>query len=288
MTITKVDLTKHEGSTDQNGRRFDVEYDVEYTGLYDPLVAAAISSITYDGDPVDLEIGADVAAGVGVYLRNRQIAYIEGTADGGSFTIKLAYQDGLQFVENPLERPDVIQWRRFDEQRQIFQDVDKKAILTTAREIYAQMPTAPTARFAATITGYRSDYRFSYDDDSEFNLVNHAAITLDGIPIAKGTARYAGANVAKERINSYTVYTHTWQLEFKQSWKLKTLNIGNYELKSGKQVRIKDSMGLFRQTPWPLNAAGVALPDNYSSSQVLYNEFDTVVEINFGYFDWAF
>lgn len=292
VIITEVRLAKFDVSQDAGGKVADVEFDVDYSGAYDAIAAQATSSVTPVGmtTPMATLWGSQLAAGSGLYCRSKRAVFKTNSTDTlpGEFTLVLRYQEGLNLAENPLDRKDQIFWSRAGEATQIFKDADDKPILTKAKEVFASLPTVNVPRFSCTITGYRSTYanlRFAAD---KYNVVNSDALNLKGVSVGAKAARYLSCQTREERINGVSVIAYTWQLDFKESWDLKLLHYGNYELVGGKSVRIKDSMGLMRQAPWPLTAAGVALPDSHTDADVNYIDFKATVEIPFqSTFQWT-
>ena len=293
VTIVESRLAKYDVSKDVNGVTADVEFDVDYTGVYDPLAAANVASLTPVGmsTPMNTAWGSEIAASTGIYCRQKKATFKSCSTStlAGEFTLVLRYEEGLNLAENPLSRKDQIFWSRAGEATQIFKDSDDKNILTAAKEVFASMPTVNVPRFSCTITGYRSGYgslRFNAD---KFNVVNSDGLNLKGVSVGAKAARYLSCQTREEMINGVSVVAYTWQLDFKESWNLKLLNAGNYELKDGKAVRIKDSYGLFRQSAWPLKASGEALPDGYADADVNYLDYKATVEIPFmSTFGWSF
>jgi hypothetical protein len=301
MTITEVDLIKHEGTTDDAGSGFEVEYDITFTGAYDPFAVKALDSITHLGSPVDLEIGAEIAADTGIYLRRRRPKVIDSTIDGGSFTLELSYRDGVQYIENPLMRKDTVEFLRYDESKPISKDALGRYIATSKVtagdpptydpiEIFADKPTTNVAKFAAIIRGFREEYLLSFDSDSEYNVVNHANVTIDGVTFPPKTLRYAGGRATRDRINGYLCVAHEWRFEIKTSWNLKILNHGNYEFASGGNRRRIIDPDTKRERPvsWPISALGVGLPNGWTEGDLVYLEFENSIPANYGYFDWEF
>lgn len=292
MTITEARLVKFDVSQTATGRVCDVEIDCDFTGVYDSLAAAATTSVTPVGmSAFAIAWGSQLGSGSGIYLRDKRTVFKTNSTSelSGEFTFVLRFEEGAQLSENPLSRKDQIAWNRAGESTPIFKDADDKPIVTAAKEVFAALPTVVIPKFSCTITGYRSDYtkvRFSPD---KYNVINSDALNLKGISVLAKKARYMSCQTREERINGVDVIAYTWQLDFKDDWDINVLHAGNYELVSGKSVRIKDSLGLMRQSPWPLTAAGVALPDSYGDADVNYRKFKATVEINFGAtFGWSF
>lgn len=292
MTIEEVRLVKCNGRQTVSGRTIDVEYDCDFSGEYDAMAALALTSVTPVGlSSKSVAWGAEFSAGSGIYIRDKYPEFkLNSTATQfGEFTLVLRYEEGLQIQENPLTRKDQIFWNRAGETTSIFKDADDKPIVTKAKEVFAELPTVVIPKFSCTITGYRSDYSNVRFSDDKYNVVNQNSLNLKGITVGAKKARYLSCQTREERINGYDVIAYTWQLDFKEDWDLHVLHAGNYEMKDGKAVRIKDSLGLMRQTPWPLNSSGVALPDNYADGDVDYIKFKATVEVDFdAAFEWDF
>jgi hypothetical protein len=298
MNITKVEIEKHDCETGVNGKIYDVEYLISYSGAYDAPWINNLSSISFNGSPLAITIGADLAGDSGVYgvqLAKKEVEFISNSTSeiDGQCLLRLNYQSG-QFTQNPLSNPDKFSISRTEETVEVVQDADDELITTTAQEILPAQSSS--ARFMITITGARSEYLWYVSADAlkNYSLVNDDTVTLDGQTFAAGTLRYAGCTASKEVINGYTVINHSWQFEVKESHDLKFLNAGFWELTDGwflggQTRRIPDASGAPRDIQWPLDAGGQALPEGYDPvTDVVYITRPMTIEIDFDYFGFNF
>lgn len=294
FAITGSRLAKFDVDQGADGRTCSLELDVDYTGDYDALAAAAVASLTPEGylSPIATAYGSELGApGSGIFCSSKRATWKSPPAGTlpGEYTLALGFTEGNVIAENPLDRKDTIAWSRVAVPTTFYKDADGKPVVTAAKEVYASLPTVGLASFSCTISGFRAGYselRFATD---KYNVVNSDALNLKGIVVAARKARYLSCTTSDEIINGYPCVRYTWALDFKDDWDFKPLHLGNYELKAGKSVRIVDSLGLMRQTPWPLTAAGVALPDDYLDTAVVSQTYKATVDVDFGAsFGWAF
>lgn len=322
MTIVETRLVKYDSSAGPDGTKYDLEFDVDFTGIYDPIAAKNHVTFTPVGlSEMTISAGTEIAADAGVYAGTRKVRLVDLARDGvpGTFTISVPFDQTNVYTENPLSRKDVATFRRTPFSKPISRDRAKRVIATYREfteqapdnsykivdkplEVFQNLPTINTTRLFITVTGYRSVYKlaetaFGVDADEEFNVVNDAPVTIDGITFAKGTLCILEIDAQRQRINGYPVIAHSWLLAYaKQGWNLKVLNAGNYEWIPGnastpkdlRPQRIRDSSGAYRAGPWPLDKSGKALPDGFTTDQITYLNFATTQPFGFGYFNFNF
>lgn len=202
---------------------------------------------------------------------------------------QLSQEERDREVEDPLDRPPIINWSSRDEVEAMFADIDGLATVNSAGDYYdppleriVGCWTATVEANVATVPAAILDYG---------NAVNDAAFTIDGISIPQGAARIAAIGIPSEmEENGVEFRRFSYTLEFRrphpvdyhqvldpetgdpvdpEPWDDIVLDQGLREIISAGVVQITDDEGNFINSPVPLDGAGLRLA-NPSPTTVKY------------------
>lgn len=209
-----------------------------------------------------------------------------GQQDNGvEWFVTCQYSSEKEMAEDPTFDPVEIEWDGEIYTEAIYQDRDGNAIVNSAGDYFVDpTPTKEKSHLIASITAnvdsvptWVVDYR---------NVVNDAAIVIDGLTIAAGLAYIQRPKISKKqyrndqeyRTISYDVHIHP------DGWSLKPMDVG-FRKKNATDSTKRDQItndGDEEEptTPVPLDGSGGVLA-NPTPSTVVFLEFDVDAEMDF-------
>jgi hypothetical protein len=287
MILTDACITSYDGQTSRDGRVYNQEYTIRFTGDWLPRVLLE-GGDTYISLPV---VGEQFADDTRCYCKSVGPArLILQSLDGaeGVAVLPVQYVENIWIATSPLDQPDVVTWQLSEEAKEIMFDKDGEAIVNSAGDVFDSLASVNVATLSCTITGYRSTYQLP--PVSNYHIVNSDTFSIDGISIGVGEARLVGAEARLEKVNGFDVIAHSWFLKFRATHDLEIVDMGMRERSGGSLVNILDENGVEVTTPYPLDGSGVALARTYNpSTDLVTRTFDITEDLAFSTaFGWSF
>lgn len=203
------------------------------------------------------------------------------------FTVEVNYSskvDGSSedsVIENPLDRPAVVEWDFDDDKEPYFIDRDDDPdgpfpVVNSAGERFQEFLERDTGSITATIT--KNIGATAYDPVLAFtykHAVNSDGFTIDGVSIDAGQAKMkchiAGAVQTENGVSYKQVKTI---LQFRPTWDDVVEDRGFNELDPANDGKLKQIMKGAAppapvDTPWPLNGEGAKLPNSTDAPATL-------------------
>lgn len=177
------------------------------------------------------------------------------------WSVTAGYSTERELNQDPTLEPAEISWDPEEFQRPLVLDKNGDPVTNSAFDPYDPPYMIDDARQIVTVVknvaavpAWVLDYR---------NVVNDDAFTVDGISVAVGQGKIKGIKISPwKRQNNYSFRTVTIPINIdkKNGWKIKLVDMGMKEIKAGIKVPIILSNGTTAMVPHPLDGNGVALP----------------------------
>lgn len=177
---------------------------------------------------------------------------------------------------NPIERRVKISWSATNYDKVIVKDKDDKAVVNSAGDYYDPPPAVPWERLTFS---FRKNYSTPSPWISSYcNSVNDSPITILGIAIPEGMARFTQPSGSEEREENGQIYHETtWNIEADiKTWQLELLDEGLRYLDpfdSSKRINAVDDDGNEVASPILLDGSGAKL-DNPDLNNAVFNQHD--------------
>lgn len=188
--------------------------------------------------------------------------------------VAASYSTEKERDENPLSDPATITWDGESYQVPLVEDKDGNAVTNAAGDPYDPPFMIDDSRQIITVVKnvaavplWILDYR---------NVVNSDDFTVDNVEIEAGKAKIKAIKVSEVKSRndiSYRTLTIPINVDKKNGWQPKILNMGFYEVVSGDRRHITID-GKQVSSPWPLSDTGVALPVTFVPGDVVSREHD--------------
>lgn len=162
---------------------------------------------------------------------------------------------------NPLDRTVKIAWAAAEYEKAMVKDKDEKAIVNSAGDYYDPVPSVPWERlsfsFRQNFTGPQT-WMIDY-----INSVNASDISILGISITAGNARFVQPSGSEEQEENGVIYHETaWNIEADvQTWQLELLDEGLREKSGTDRIAIVDGTSTAVTSPALLDGSGAVLAD---------------------------
>lgn len=181
---------------------------------------------------------------------------------------------------NPTNRSVKVSWSTSNYDKPVVKDVDDKGVVNSAGDFYDPPPSVPWERLSF-------HFRKNYSSPSPWisaycNSVNDSDISILGIAIPKGMARFCQPSGSEEREENGQVYHETtWDIEVDvRTWQLEVLDEGLRQVDSAdttKRINITDDDGNEITAPALLDGSGYKL-DNPDLDNAVFNEHKVYYE----------
>lgn len=180
----------------------------------------------------------------------------------------------------PTERRVKISWSAASYDKVVVKDIDDKAVVNSAGDYYDPPPAVPWERLS-----FHFRKNFTTPDPwilQYLNSVNSTDISILGIPIAAGMARFTQPSGGEEQEENGQIYHETtWTIEADvNTWQLELLDEGFREISDTDRVNITDDDGNPITSPVLLDGAGAKLPEP-SLNTAVFNNHKVYYEKNY-------
>ena len=192
-----------------------------------------------------------------------------------------------QYQANPLLRPDQVSLEVAGETEDWFVDQDGKPTVNSAGEIFAKIPTRTTGGVKMVVTGNRSTIpAASLIALLRPSATNSNALTVRGVSIAAGQAKFLSASSSPQSENGVNFHTVRWEMALAPSWEIDLDDRGFNEKDTANAGKLKPivvgSTGP-AQVPYPLNGSGAKKPNVSDTPAVIHLKPYLKTNFSFGW-----
>lgn len=258
MTITRIKKNGGKGSRQGLQTTYTVSYQVAFSGQYDEATLLNSGGTSIGGVTLP-SINQAHSTDLYVVVSNIE-ADLEGNSSpyDGLATYQVTYTassfDSLPI--HPLDRDPQITWRGTSRTEVARVDINGKAILNSAKQLYDPLPEKPTeggeVSISYNISGNPASICANYS-----NTVNSGAIW--GVPAGNGLIGIIEGTRQSELFEGVTVNYWTLSLPIafnNQGWRFKCIDNGYKYLNAGEPETHRDKIGTPTPTPILLNGSG--------------------------------
>lgn len=248
-------------------RTFIVTYDAQ-PSLAEVETAAIIDNTDPENPVVSAAIPALYEELAGDTTRIVTDVSVNPHDDSGLvFDVKVTYETEElgEFGENPLTVPVDYDWDFSASSQTYFKDTTAptaKYTVTSAGEPFENLLEREVGEIVVTITDNITPSAWNPATAAQYmadpaTAINSAAMTIDGINIGIGQARFAGVKCSGIKTSNNVQYrTRSITLKLRASWDHKVDDRGFNELVAGKLREIVKDSPPKVDKPWPLDGAG--------------------------------
>lgn len=187
------------------------------------------------------------------------------------FDVEVEYStsEGGSIEASPLDVPTDYEWDFSASSQPYFKDETSgtpQLTTSSAGEPFENLLEREVGEIVVTITKNITPASWDPIAAAQYmrpaTAVNSDAITIDGVSVAIGQARFAGAKAtATKTANGVSYRTLTVTIKLAESWDHVVDDRGFFEVdpdEAGKLIEIKSNDGERLERPWPLDGSGAA------------------------------
>ncbi len=261
-TFTAGGSSSRSASDRKAKRTFIVQYDASTP----PASYAAIETAD-DGDTAIPAIGASLT---GDTLRKAASISVKPRDQTGLlFDVEVEYTTGTVEApaESPLDEPAVFEWDFSASSQPYFWDESDtpKPTLSSAGEPFENLLEREVGEIVVTITKNIEPAAWNPITAASFmypaTAVNSGSMTVDGVSVSAGQARFAGVRCSGiQTANGIQYRTLSVTLKLRSSWDHVIDDRGFHELdgEGGLKEIVKGTPPVKVDKPWPLDGSGAA------------------------------
>lgn len=181
---------------------------------------------------------------------------------------------------NPIDRAVKVSWAASNYDKAVVKDINDKGVVNSAGDFYDPPPSVPWERLTFH---FRKNYSSPSPWISSYcNSVNESDISILGIQIPAGMARFCQPSGSEEREENGQIFHETsWDIEVDvRTWQLEVLDEGLREIDSNdttKRINITDDDGNEITSPALLDGSGARLA-NPDLDNAVFNEHKVYYE----------